>query len=65
MPNWVRTKTRIEGPEEQIAKVRAMAELARKTDVGFFAQFAPKPEGLDDIQRRRTMPTSSADSESK
>ena len=50
MPNWVRTRTRIEGPEEQIAKVRAMAELAKKTDAGFFEQFAPKPEGLDDIQ---------------
>ena len=50
MPNWVRTRTRIEGPEEQIAKVRAMAEIAKKTDAGFFDQFAPIPEGLDDIQ---------------
>ena len=50
MANFVKTMIRITGPQEQIARVRAMAKKVIESDEGLFSQFAPKPEGLDDIQ---------------
>lgn len=50
MPNWVLTKATITGPENQIVKLRHIIDRYKNnTKTGFFAQIAPRPEGLDDI----------------
>ena len=54
MPNWVKTRVRIEGPQNRIASVERMVERARMTascpSTGFFEQIAPRPFGIDGIR---------------